>query len=248
MAINLTQLAQTVGSTEVQHSDFAPSGTIKSGVYLCTINKAVLQESSRSAAVGVNFDLIDTESGRHCFDTVWFTNGKGETTYTDKSGKKVALPGLQTISAVCELLGVKFNNVLASAVEVEKETRLTGIEGKELYFAIREESVPEVTKDSLGNYVETGNSVLRNTIQLVATMQSGVLKTFAEISEGKEAKVIDMWKQAYEGKDPYVNKRANTAKPAAEAAPTRPLNLKKAKPAEAEQPADDDLGTSDIPF
>lgn len=109
MALTLAEIAAQASASNAQdNEEYVSSGSNKienSGAYICKINMAKVVHAD-SGAVGMSLEL-QTEDETKVYITEYFVSGntKGnKTTYTDKDGNEINLPGFSKVKALNFLL------------------------------------------------------------------------------------------------------------------------------------------------
>ncbi len=109
MALSLAEIAAKASATNAQDQEervnTGSSKIDKSGAYVCIVKMAKVIHAN-SGAVGLSLDL-ETEDGKKAYLTEYFVSGdaKGnKTTYTDKEGNEINLPGFSKVKAINFLL------------------------------------------------------------------------------------------------------------------------------------------------
>lgn len=143
-------------------------------VYLATIKMAYVSES-KNGALGANF-VLDID-GSEYRETVYFTNRKKETFFTNGKGETQALPGFSLLNSITMLtIGVE-----AAEMDTEERTvkiydydaqaevntsvdAFTELFGTQIKVAIERQLQDKTEPDNDGKYVPTGETTERNVI------------------------------------------------------------------------------------
>lgn len=184
-----------------------------SAVYDATIKVAYLGKSERSDAQSVT--VVADIGGKEFRETVWVTNGKGETFYFDKQDpkRKIDLPGFTTINDLCLLTTGQPLEEQEAAEKVVKIYNFTekkdvntpvqtiaGLQGASVKLGVLRQIVDAQKRDDGGNYVNTGKTRTENTIEKVFHAESG--RTVTEYRQGIEtAEFLKTWTERNAGKD-----------------------------------------------
>lgn len=186
---------------------------VPSGVYDATIKVAYMGKSQRSDAISVT--VVADLNGKELRETIWVTDGKGNTYYTDKqdSKRKIDLPGFTTINDLCLLTTglpleeqeeadkvVKIYN-FNEKKEVNTQVKtIAGLQGAHAKLGVLRQIVNAQKADDSGNYVNTGKTRTENVIDKVFHAESG--RTVTEYRQNVEtAEFLKAWSERNTGKD-----------------------------------------------
>lgn len=177
-------------------------------VYDGNVEVAYLTTSGKGAKA---FNFVFNVNGRQVRETIYVTNRAGEVTYSDKNGKKHALPGYSLVNALCKLTIGKeipeltfetklvkiYNFDLKKDVptEVPVAVELLGQEVKLGIVQIREN---KQVKDQTGEYVPTSEARELNSVERVFHPKTD--HTIAEYDAQAPAEFMAAWLKEYKGK------------------------------------------------
>ncbi len=186
---------------------------VASGVYDATIKVAYLGNSSSSKATSVT--VVADLDGKEMRETIWVTNGKGETFYNDKDDpkKKHDLPGFVTINDLCLLATghpldqqedaekvVKIYNFTDKKEVNTPVQTIAGLQGAKVKLGVLRQIVDVQKKDDGGQYVNTGKTRTENVIDKVFHAETG--RTVTEYRTGTETPEFQkLWAERNTGKD-----------------------------------------------
>lgn len=180
-------------------ADSVGFSALESDVYEGTIKQAYGTESdSRAKAIALEIDL----NGRTYKETIYFTSGKekGQKPYYEtKQGKKVFLPGYQTLDDLC---AVTTEQYLASQETEEKKVKVYNKDAKKELPTDVEVLVDLIGKKVKLGIVQTIENKWSNGVQTSETTQKNSIdKVFNEegftlnelLAEADEPEFINTW-------------------------------------------------------
>lgn len=204
-------LEKQLGDAEEQRDTLGGGYTVPSDVYEATVKVVYFTKAQNSEAQCAN--VVLSVGDKEITDRLWFTNKKNEPFYTSKQGKKMRLPGYETLNDLCV---VTTGKPLAEHTTEEKtikvwdpETRgevdksmpvLTAVIGKPLHAAIlRVIENKQEKNDATGAYEDTNEKRTRNEISKLFIHQTK--QTAVEYAKGVELAEGDMFMAQWIGKN-----------------------------------------------
>jgi len=197
-----------------------------SGVYDATV-KMVYLDQTESDAVSFNIELLNSD-GKTLEEQFWILNGKAkgnQTWYTNKSGKKVPIPGYVSADHLCRaVLGENLDPVRKTAenktvsvynkeqgkkVATEKPV-ITNLLNKAVKVAVQQVIVDKTAKNGNGQYLPTGETKTINECKFFGSVENG--KTADEITKNQPATMFTRWAEKNTGVT--INKSAAKSKKA----------------------------------
>lgn len=221
------QLQNQASQVKTKDVDFSGKFTVDSGAYDAVIRVAYLDKSEKGAAF-VSLEAILNINGkeRTYKENIYISKADGSLTYTDKNGEQQPMVGFATVDTICklatgkpfseqttELKGVKIRKNQQDVVEPREV--LMDLCGAKVILGIVE------TKED--HYNKPGETQLKNNIRKVfsedgRTLNEHEANVNAKATGGDpvEAKYINGWKEANEGKlVDKTGKKPAQGKPAA---------------------------------
>lgn len=204
---SLNKFKPTTDTVEETDS-IGANALLDSNVYLGIIELAYLNVSAGGAtSLNVNYNI----KGKILKSTMWITSGKAKgckTTYTNKNGKEVHLPGFSIANHICLLTAgvniyeldtekkvIKLYNYEAKKDIPTEVECLTPIMGKEIQLGVIRQIVDKNVKTDSGQYVPSGDTREENEVDKI--FQAGTGRTVVEIKAEENAVFIDTWKNKW---------------------------------------------------
>ena len=206
-------------------------GPVDSGAYEAVIEMAY-GDVSKGGAANVNF-VFKLANGREYKETIYVSNRKGETFYTDKrTGKPADMPGFTTVKAISLLsIGEEFTDLepeekmvkiydYAQRKEVpQSKPVFMSLLGEKVVLGIHKIIEDKNIKNDRGDYVPSGETREVNTINKV--FRDGDHLTVPEITAGiTTAEYYDAWVESNTGK--VINKAKGVSEGSSALAATAP--------------------------
>lgn len=191
---------------------------LQSGIYTLKVQNAYFTTSS-GGATGLKLEAVVADAKKKEFmpsdnfvyrETLWVTNKKGDF-FFERDGKKIPLPGFTHAKNIC-LVGAgkpicdmhtteKIVKEYDSSVKAEIEKAvpvLVDLVGKTFKAAIMQTRANKKTlNQATGEWVETNDEVLSNSLEKVFTMDD---LTLNESVSGQEPDFMLKWLDKHEGK------------------------------------------------
>lgn len=206
------QLQNQASQVKTQDVDFSGKFTVDSGAYPATIRVAYLDKSEKGAAF-VSLEAILNIDGkeRTYKENIYISKADGSLTYKDKkTGEDKPMVGFVTVDTICKLAtGKPFSEQTTEAKGVKiRKNQQDVVEPREVLMdLLGAKLVLGIIETKEDHYNKPGETQLKNNIRKVFSEDGRTINEHeaninakANGGEPVEAKYINGWKEANEGK------------------------------------------------